>query len=203
MKFAPPILGWLLLLCLLSCATPSARAAGWDPRSLRQDWAPFLVGLVGGIAVHEFGHAVVAKARGYHLDHDGLSITYPDADFSGSGRLQTASAGIQAQWLLTEGVFAHRQLTAPDQPPGPIAAGLVCAHLAISGAYLTVLKDHEQGDIIGISEATGLSTESLALLALVPATLDAWRLLGDQVPGWVPALSIGFKGAALTAIWTY
>jgi len=41
------------------------------------------------------------------------------------------------------------------------------------------------------------------LLALAPALLDGWRLFGDQVPRWVPALSIGFKGAALTALWTY
>lgn len=195
-------LGLLLMLSMLWGAVP-AGAAGWSPTTLRQDWAPFLFGLAGGIAAHELGHVVVAKARGYHLDHDGLSITYPEADFSRSGRLQTASAGLQVQWLVTEAVFAHQQLRHPDQPPGPLAAGLVSAHLAISTAYLTVLKNHAQGDVIGMAEATGLSTDQLVLLALLPALLDGWRLFGDQVPSWVPALSIGFKGAALTAIWTY
>lgn len=195
-------MGWLLALYLSVSAVP-AHSAGWAPTTLRQDWAPFLLGLAGGIAAHEFGHVVVAKARGYSLDHDGLSITYPEADFSRSGRLQTASAGLQVQWLVTEAVFAHQQLRNPDQPPGPFAAGLVSAHLAISAAYLTVLKNHAQGDVVGMTEATDLSTDQLVMLALVPALLDGWRLFGDQVPAWVPALSIGFKGAALTAIWTY
>ena len=196
------LIGVMLGVCLLFGALP-AHAAGWSPGTLRQDWAPFLLGLAGGIAAHELGHVVVAKARGYHLDHDGLSITYPDADFSRSGHLQTASAGLQTQWLVTEAVFARQQLRDPDNPPGPVAAGLVCAHLAISAAYLTVLKDHDRGDVVGMSDASGLSTDSLVLLALVPALLDGWRLFGDQVPRWVPALSIGFKGAALIAIWTY
>lgn len=195
-------LGLLLAVCWVLSAMP-ARGAGWSPTTLRQDWAPFLLGLAGGIAGHELGHVVVAKARGYSLDHDGPSITYPEADFSRSGRLQTASAGLQAQWLVTEAVFAHQQLRNPDQPPGPFAAGLVCAHLAISAAYLTVLKNHAQGDVVGMAEATGLSIDQLVMLALVPALLDGWRLFGDQVPAWVPALSFGFKGAALTAIWTY
>lgn len=198
----PRRIGFILGICFLLGALP-AHAAGWSPTTLRQDWAPFLLGLAGGIAAHELGHVLVAKARGYHLDHDGLSITYPDADFSRSGQLQTASAGLQTQWLVTEAVFAHQQLQNPDSPPGPVAAGLVCAHLAISAAYLTVLKDHDQGDVVGMAEATDLSSDSLVLLALVPALLDGWRLFGDQVPAWVPALSIGFKGAALTAIWTY
>lgn len=196
------LIGLMLVACLLLGALP-AHSAGWSPATLRQDWAPFLLGLAGGIAAHELGHVVVAKARGYHLDHDGLSITYPEAEFSRSGHLQTASAGLQVQWLITETVFAHQHLRNPDQPPGPFAAGLVSAHLAISAAYLTVLKNHAQGDVIGMAEATGLSTDQLVMLALVPALLDGWRLFGDQVPAWVPALSIGFKGAALTAIWTY
>lgn len=195
-------IGLLLALCVSVTAVPAA-GAGWSPTDLRQDWAPFLLGLAGGIAAHELGHVLVAKARGYHLDHDGLSITYPEAEFSRSGQLQTASAGLQVQWLVTEAVFARQHRCNPDQPPGPVAAGLVSAHLAISAAYLTVLKDHAQGDVVGMAEATDLSTDQLVLLALVPALLDGWRLLGDQVPAWVPALSIGFKGAALTAIWTY
>lgn len=198
----PRRIGFILGICFLLGALP-AHAAGWSPTTLRQDWAPFLLGLAGGIAAHELGHVLVAKARGYHLDHDGLSITYPDADFSRSGQLQIASAGLQTQWLVTEAVFAHQQLQKPDSPPGPVAAGLVCAHLAISAAYLTVLKDHDQGDVVGMAEATDLSSDQLVMLALVPALLDGWRLFGDQVPAWVPALSIGFKGAALTAIWTY
>lgn len=202
MRNQQQLIGFITGICLLLGAVP-AHSAGWSPSTLRQDWASFLLGLAGGIAAHELGHVVVAKARGYHLDHDGLSITYPAADFSRSGQLQTASAGLQTQWLVTETVFARQQLLDPESPPGPVAAGLVCAHLAISAAYLTVLKDHDRGDVVGMSEATKLSNDRLALLALVPALLDGWRLFGDQVPAWIPALSIGFKGAALTAIWTY
>lgn len=49
----------------------------------------------------------------------------------------------------------------------------------------------------------GFITGICLLLGAVPALLDGWRLFGDQVPAWIPVLSIGFKGAALTAIWTY
>jgi len=41
------------------------------------------------------------------------------------------------------------------------------------------------------------------LIAAVPAVLDAWRLLGDDVPQWVPMLSVASKGLAATWIWTY
>ena len=80
---------------------------------------------------------------------------------------------------------------------------MICAHLGISAAYLTFLRNHPQGDTYAMAEATDLSTAQLAALLAIPATLDAWRLFADDVPAWVPALSVGSKGAGLVAIWTW
>lgn len=71
------LIGFMLGVSWLFGALP-AHSAGWSPGTLRQDWAPFLLGLAGGIAARELGHVVVAKARGYHL-HDGLSIGFKGA----------------------------------------------------------------------------------------------------------------------------
>ena len=36
----------------------------------------------------------------------------------------------------------------------------------------------------------------------VPAVLDAWRLFGNDVPEWVPALSVMSKGIGAAWIWS-
>jgi len=41
------------------------------------------------------------------------------------------------------------------------------------------------------------------LAIAIPAALDAWRLFGDDVPEWVPNLSVMGKGLAMAWIWTY
>ena len=174
----------------------------------------FALGLASGYGAHELGHAVVATAKGYKVSHDGLSIVYPDAAFTDADRLQVASAGFQTQWLMAElALRKHDEsngnnwpsdgLKVRQEPPGNFAAGVVCAHLGITLAYLTVLKNHQQGDVAGIAAATRRSNDQVALTLAIPGALDAWRLFGNRVPEWVPQLSVLSKGLEMAWAWTY
>jgi hypothetical protein len=150
------------------------------------------------------GHIVVAEYHDVDYEYDGLSLVYPDADLDDSEHLRIASAGFQAQWIASEialGNLAHKN--SPGTSERSFSRGVVFGHAAISLAYLTFLKDHENGDIEGMSQATGISNNQLALLVAIPAVLDTWRVYRHDVPSWVPKLSIGFKGLGLTAMWTY
>src|SRR6266850_559688 len=88
-------------------------------------------------------------------------------------------------------------------PPGNFGAGVVCAHLGITLAYVVYLKDQKQGDVVGMAHATGRSNNQIALALAVPGALDAWRLFGEQVPEWVPNLSMLYKGLGIAWAWTY
>jgi len=144
----------------------------------------------------------VASAKGYRVGVKGTTIVYPGARMSDSDSLQVSSAGLQAQWLITEGVFYHRQEEGGGKPTN-FEAGLVCAHLGITVAYLTVLRDHPSGDLTGVSEATGIRKETLGLAVAVPAALDAWRLMGHDVPEWAPWASRVAKGWMIGVIWAF
>ena len=89
------------------------------------------------------------------------------------------------------------------EPPGAFGAGVVCAHLGITLAYLTVLKNNRLGDIVGMSQSTGYTKTQLSLAMAIPGALDAWRLLGNEVPEWVPQVSLASKGIGIARIWTY
>ena len=192
----------LTVLALFALLTPTP-AEAWSLRQVGDKTGAFLLGFAGGYLAHEAGHVIVATAKGYDVDLDGPTIIYPDAQMSDTDRLQIASAGFQAQWLTTETAFLYRSKKALSPTSDNFTAGLICSHLAITTAYLTVLRDNKEGDTYGMSEATDLSTGQIAALLAVPAILDTWRLFGDDVPKWVPALSVGAKGAGLIAIWTY
>ena len=166
-------------------------------------WEDFASGFASSIVAHEAGHMLVATSKGYPISHDGLSITYPGVNFTRAGQLQLASAGFQTQWILSELVLRNRDGSEHTRPPSDFGAGVVLSYAGVSVAYLTFLKNQYNGDVYGISRATGMSHDRVALLAAIPAVLDAWRLLGDDVPRWVPALSIASKGLAAAWIWTY
>ncbi|MBI5429770.1 MAG: site-2 protease family protein [Nitrosomonadales bacterium] len=177
--------------------------AGWSFDDARPEWGRFALGLAGGVVAHELGHYAVATAKGYRVGHDGLSIVYPGAAFTDADHLQVASAGFQTQWLLAELVLRDSNGRESKEPPGNFGAGVVCAHLGITLAYLVYLKDHRQGDVVGMSDATGLSNNQLALALAVPGALDAWRLFGNEVPEWVPQLSLLGKGLGMAWTWAY
>jgi hypothetical protein len=189
------------LLFLLAALPAWAWGQGWSLREA--DWGGMTLGVVSGIAAHEAGHLVVAKSKGYRVSHEGLSITYPGTDFTRSGQLQLASAGYQTQWLLSELVLRDDRWQERKTPPGDFGAGVVLSSIGVSLAYLTVLKNQYNGDIYGVSRASGMSHDRAALAIAIPAALDAWRLFGDDVPEWVPNLSVMGKGLAMAWIWTY
>lgn len=191
------------LIALTLMLTHVVVAQAWQPPKFRKHPIQFLAGVAAGIGVHEMGHIIVASSLGYNVSIKQLCITYS------SGRPQTAkmnleisSAGFQAQWLLAEGLLrAHETHPAEEMPS--FQAGMVVSHIVISAAYLTVLRNCPHSDLRGISDATGVSTQTLALLLAVPAALDYWRLTGRHVPDWVPQLSLGFKAVAIAKIWTF
>lgn len=180
-----------------------AYGQGWSFPEAPSEWEMFTLGLVSGFGAHELGHYVVATSKGYKVGHDGFSIVYPGAKFTHPDQLQVASAGFQTQWLMAELALRDRDGQELKQAPGNFGAGVVCAHLGITLAYLTVLKDHQQGDVAGISEATGRSHDQIVLALAVPGALDAWRLFGNQVPAWVPQLSVLSKSLGVAWAWTY
>jgi len=57
--------------------------------------------------------------------------------------------------------------------------------------------------VVGMADATGLSNNQIALALALPGALDAWRLFGNDVPKWVPGLSLAGKGMGMAWIWTY
>ena len=178
-------------------------AQGWDFSDMRSGWGEFLLGVAGGIAIHEMGHVVIAKSKGYDVSLRGTSIVYPNAHPSDSDALEVSSAGFQAQWIASEILFLKHGLLKPEKKMSNISAGIVFSHIAISAAYLTFLKDHTDGDVYMMSRATGNSRNAIALSAAIPAVLDAWRLFGNDVPEWVPTVSLASKGVMMTYAWTF
>jgi len=166
-------------------------------------WERFVLGFASGIVAHEAGHVFVATTKGYSVSHDGLSLTYPGAALTRSAQLQLASAGFQTQWVLSEFVLRERNGDEHIKPPSDYGAGVVCSYLGVSFAYLTFLKNQYSGDVYGMSQASGYSRDRISLMLAVPAVLDTWRLFGNDVPKWVPALSVMSKGLGAAWIWSY
>lgn len=183
--------------------TGHAVADPWEFSRIKKNGGAFLAGFASGYAAHELGHIVVANSLGFDTDFDGLTIIYPDATMTDAEQLQVTSAGFQTQWLVSEAALRYRNGRELTDFGDNYNAGLVVAHLAITAAYMTVLMNHEDGDLEGMSEATGISNDKLAALVAIPALLDTWRLFGSNVPKWVPALSAGTKVIGITMIWTY
>ena len=192
------ITGLLVVLFLVSNS-----ANGWSFDELRQDKSNVLLGFFAGIAVHELGHISAATLKKTDFRLDGLSITYPDPALTAEDRLELASAGFQFQWAAAELAFRYLNDEETETRTRHRAAGIVLSHLAITAAYMTVLKHHTHGDIEGMSRATGISNDRLALAVAVPAILDGWRLFGKTVPKWVPTASVVSKGIGITWVWTY
>jgi hypothetical protein len=191
---------FLVLMLLLPARSWSE---GWTLDQSVSGWESFLLGVASGIVAHEAGHVVVATSKGYKISHDGLSITYPGTNFTRSGQLQLASAGFQTQWVLSELVLRDEHGHEHIKPPGDFGAGVVVSYIGVSAAYLTFLKNQHNGDVYGMARASGYSHDRIALMMAVPAVLDAWRLFGNDVPQWVPALSVMSKGVGAAWIWSY
>jgi hypothetical protein len=194
------VLGSILIVLLFWTTT---YASPWKFSDIRNSSHSFLLGFMTGYMVHELGHVLVAKTKGYSVELDGMSLVYPDLEEGTSDQLQIATAGFQLQWLVSEAALRYRENRRLSYRENNFNAGLVIFHIANTAAYMTFLKDHEQGDTVGVAKATGLSADQAALLAAIPALLDGWRLFVKEPPAWMPALSAGAKGLGIVAIWSY
>jgi len=189
--------------CVLVVLPESASAEGWSLDDTGSRWGQFAFGFASGIVGHEAGHMLVATSKGYQVSHDGLSIVYPGAKMSPASHLQLASAGFQSQWVMSELELRDQSGHEHKRPPSDFGAGVVCSYLGVSLAYLTFLKNQQTGDVYGMSDATGYSRGRIGLMLAIPAVLDTWRLFGDDVPQWVPVVSVMSKGVGAAWIWTY
>ena len=199
-------IGYLIatwMLCIFATLPASANGEGWSLDDTGSRWAQFAFGFASGIVGHEAGHMLVATSKGYQVSHDGLSIVYPGAKMSPASHLQLASAGFQSQWVMSELELREQNGKEHKRPPSDFGAGVVCSYLGVSLAYLTFLKNQQTGDVYGMSNATGYSRGRIGLMLAIPAVLDTWRLFGDDVPAWVPTLSVMSKGVGAAWIWTY
>ena len=193
----------VLAFIIFISASGQALADAWELDRFKNNKGAFLAGFFSGYAAHELGHIMVADAFGFDSEFDGVTIVYPGAIMTEAEQLQVSSAGFQAQWLVSELALRYRKDKKLTNFGDNYNAGLVSAHLAITAAYMTFLLNHENGDLQGMSEASGISNEKLALLIAIPAGLDAWRLFGDDVPDWVPTLSAGTKAIGFIWIWSF
>ena len=158
------------------------------------------VGALGMLLTHEAGHMAVAAVTGINANIDDLTVVYPGENLTPRHQLRVASAGFQTQWLLSEVAFGY--LHDAGISKRSLATGAVITHLGISAAYLTFLKDHEDGDVMGIANALGRDRDEVAVLVAIPALLDTWRLLGNP-PRWVPSLSAASKGLMAAWVWNW
>jgi len=162
----------------------------------------FWAGAVGGLLVHELGHVVVGMSYGGNPQLSNGSIVYPNSSFSRKASMRVSSAGFQTQWLLTELSFAalkHHD----NELYHRYYQGAIAMHLAISTAYLLRLKDMSTSDIYTASQTSHVSRNTLAWAIFLPAALDAYRLMGDDVPDWVSHVSLGIKAAEVGYIWQF
>ena len=155
-------------------------------------------GAIGMIVGHEIGHFAVAESMNIKAEFDGVTVVYPNSSLTSRQRLRVASAGFQSQWLLSE--LAFHYLEKPDVEQHSVATGAVLAHIAITTAYLTFLKNNKDGDVVGMATALGKSRSNVALTLALPALLDTWRLFGEP-PDWVPHLSRIGKGSGVAWVW--
>jgi hypothetical protein len=89
------------------------------------------------------------------------------------------------------------------QTPNNFGAGVICAHLGITLAYLVVVKDHPKSDTATIAQTTKRSNDQIFLALNIPGAHDACHLFGNQVLEWVPQLSMSSKGLGVAWAWTY
>ena len=155
-------------------------------------------GAIGMIVGHEIGHFAVAESMNIKAEFDGVTVVYPNSNLTPRQHLRVASAGFQSQWLLSE--LAFHYLDKPNAEQHSVATGAVLAHIAITTAYLTFLKNNKDGDVVGMATALGKSRSNVALTLALPALLDTWRLFGEP-PDWVPHLSRIGKGSGVVWVW--
>ncbi len=158
---------------------------------------------MGGIVGHELGHLTMATAYGSKARLHAGSIVYPGNNFSEQELLRVSTAGFQAQWLLSEWAFYELDQAENALLDRQHYIGLISSHLAISFVYMAGLKDHPNSDIYAASTLTKRSRTDLALMALIPAAIDSYRLFGSDVPAWLDYAAISIKVGEIGLIWKF
>jgi len=185
---------FLLLFPFHASAGNQSHAIAWDNS--------FWSGFAGGIITHELGHVAIAASAGQSSRLHAGSVIYPNSNFTPKEALRVSTAGFQTQWLFSE--WAFYELDKPDETilDEQHYIGLITSHIAISAAYLVLLKDEPTSDIYNAAATAGRSRNELMWAALAPAALDAYRLWGDA-PRWVDYLSMSIKAGEIGLIWTF
>lgn len=198
-----PSIRLLQALALLLSLLNSANAGQFVANQIKENWGITLAGAATTIAIHELGHFMVAGLEDVDASFDGVTVTYRNTENTDRQNLRLSSAGYQFQWLASE--YAFSQLDRPQLSARARAwnSGMVLGHIGITIAYLSFLKDHEDGDAVGSSIAAGMSTDQLVGLLAIPAVLDSWRLFGKHSPHWASWASRGFKTIGISAVWTF
>ena len=195
----------LLVRAVLTVSLCAMSNSAWsfELKDIERDRGNFLLGFFTGYAAHELGHILVADSLGYDSEFEGVTIIYPEANLEDKDLVRISSAGLQFQWIASEIAFGYREGGDLSIAADNYSAGVIAAHIAISAAYLTILRDHKDGDIVGLAKGTGFDKNELALTLAIPAMLDTWRLFGNDTPDWLPVVSAGSKALGLTWIWTF
>lgn len=181
----------------------SANAAPIKLDTIKDNWGFTLGGAATTIATHELGHFLVAELEDVDAFFDGATVKYRNTNDTARQNLRLSSAGYQMQWLTAEYAFTRLDQLSLSARSRAWNAGLILGHIGITAAYLTFLKNHQDGDSLGTSNAANMSTDQLVALLAIPAVLDSWRLFGEHSPRWASWTSKGFKAAGISAIWTF
>ena len=201
LKYAPKL---AFIACLSALIAPvSAHAQLVNFEQIKSNWGYVLGGAATTIAVHELGHFVVAEHEGADAYFDNITVKYRNTDGTDRQGLRLSSAGYQTQWLVSELGFYQLNQQAISDNKRAWNAGLIIGHLGITAAYLSFLKNHEDGDAGGVARATDNSTDKIVALLAIPALLDSWRLFGKHAPKWASWTSQGFKAVGISAIWQF
>ncbi len=196
----------LVRFCLiigLALSPTIAQAQLVDLANLKSNWPIMLGGIAVTIAGHELGHFLVAEIEDADAYFDNFTVKYRNQDDSDQQALRLSSAGFQSQWIISELAFAELTQPSLSSNKQALLGGLVLGHIAITAAYLAVLKDHQEGDTTGIAGATSYSSNDIAWAIALPAAIDAWRLFGKQTPRWAPWVSAGAKAGGIAAVWQF
>ncbi len=170
---------------------------------VKDNWGMTAAGIAATIIGHEIGHFVAAESENVDAYFDNFTVKYRNRNGTDQQDLRLSSTGFQSQWVISELAFAKLKPHDLTKPKRAFLGGLVLGHIAITAAYALGLKDHEDGDATGIAAASNYSSDQIALAIVIPAALDAWRLLSKDPPRWAPWVSVGAKAGGIAAVWTF
>ncbi|MCK4324204.1 MAG: hypothetical protein KAW89_06705 [Armatimonadetes bacterium] len=173
---APVALGDEPTITLSTSQPASQRMWAGDP-------AEFFKGAFTGFLGHECGHLIANTAlnTNFHLKSVKFAVIpfftiEPGRELSPREHYITASAGFNAQHIINEWILVrHPNLREEDNP---FLKGLGTFNFWLSAGYAaTAFAGYgpDERDTKGMADSLGWSEESIGVLILAPALLDAYR----------------------------